>query len=56
MNDANKNQTDLLTEFIKLNKYTKPKQIVKKRDSYESINTLYEGRKKGLNGFRSGMS
>ena len=57
LNDANKDQSDLLIEIGEFNKNAKLKDIEKKkkkRDTHESITAPYEGRKVVLNAFKSG--
>ena len=47
VNDAHKNQSDLLFEVAELKKNAKPKDLerkMQKTDTIESINALYEGR------------
>ena len=47
VNDAHKNQSDLLFEVAELKKNAKPKDIerkMQKTDTIESINALYEGK------------
>ena len=56
MNNADKDQSDLLSDFIYFKKGTKPKGIKKKkpkRDIIESLNALFEGREIVLNTLKS---
>ena len=55
LNDAFKNQRDLLFEVAKFKENTKPKKIEKKQkiDTLESINALYESIEMALNPFKS---
>ena len=58
LNDADKDQRELLTEIVDFNKGTKPEHIQtkkQKRNTYESINALYEGMEMVLNAFKSGI-
>ena len=51
-------QTNLLENIIKLNNKSRPKTKEgkdKKRNTFDSINALYEGRELTLNAFRSGI-
>ena len=48
LDNTDKDQSDLLNDFIDFRKRTKPKDLEKKqlkRDTIENINALYEGRK-----------
>ena len=52
------NQTNLLENIVKLNNKSKPRTKEgndKKRNTFDSVNPLFEGRELTLNAFRSGI-
>ena len=58
LNDADKDQCNLLIEIVEFNKKRNQetqREKKRKRDTYESINALYEGREMVFNTFKKGI-
>ena len=51
--EAEKDQSNLIWQNLMINLDQDQKKVSKKRDTYESVNALYEGRELTVNAFKS---